>query len=60
MIQEKSRYKKYARIGPGGRKCSCCYPPPGPSRRLYEREFKKQDRRESWLEILKELDDVRV
>lgn len=39
---EKGHYKKYAVMGPGGKKCSCCYPPPGKTRRYFERQFFRQ------------------
>lgn len=44
MIQAKSLYKRFTLVGPGGRKCTCCYPAPGPTRRLFERSDKKTER----------------
>ena len=41
---KKCEYKRFTRTGPGGRKCSCCYPPPGKFRRYAERQFKKKER----------------
>lgn len=41
MVQEKSWFKRYAKIGPGGWKCPCCGPAPG--------KFKKRERRR-WLQ----------
>jgi len=40
-------YKRYATVGPGRRKCSCCYPPPGKVRRIAERLFNRRERREA-------------
>jgi hypothetical protein len=58
MIQEKAAYKKYSIVGPGGRKCTCCYPAPGPTRRLYERSWKKEERRLFSKLIREALDDM--
>lgn len=56
---KKAEYRRYTRVGPGGRKCSCCYPAPGTSRRIAERVFKRKyqvaERRAMFQELL-ELD----
>jgi hypothetical protein len=44
VIQEKSFYKRFTVVGPGGRKCACCYPQSGPTRRLFERADGKTER----------------
>ncbi len=55
MTTSKAEYKRFNCIGPGGRKCACCYPAPGKSRRKWEKIFKKQERTEAKRAIFFEL-----
>lgn len=34
-------------VGPGGRNCSCCYPPPGKARKKDKRTAKRKER-QAW------------
>lgn len=43
-MADKASYKKYDCVGPGGKKCSCCYPAPGRFRRLLEKTVKRYER----------------
>ena len=36
-----SRTMRFLQVGPGGRKCSCCFQPPGPSRKAQVRRAKR-------------------
>jgi hypothetical protein len=39
---------KHLKIGPGGRKCGCCFPAPGSkSRKCEYRKAKRKEKRES-------------
>lgn len=53
----KASYKKYTIVGPGGRKCSCCYPAPGKARRRCEKIWNVRERRQAMREIKVELMD---
>lgn len=33
----KGRYMRFVLCGPGGRKCTCCFPAPGKRRREFKR-----------------------
>lgn len=35
-------------IGPGGRKCTCCFPPSGKARKLAYRSAKRADQRQAF------------
>lgn len=37
-----ANFKKCDCIGPGGRKCSCCYPPPGKEARRSKKRARKE------------------
>ena len=54
---EKAAYKRYNCIGPGGRKCSCCYPAPGKFRRLVEKAKKRAEKQLAKKEIMQTLID---
>jgi len=42
------KHSRYLCIGPGGRKCNCCFPSPGSkARRLEYRRAKKLDKKEA-------------
>ena len=43
------------RIGPGGMKCACCGPAPGPTKKQLLRAFKRSEKQLAKLEIQKEL-----
>ena len=43
------RQMKYLNTGPGGRKCACCFAPPGSKARRKEfRAAKVRERRDAW------------
>ena len=45
-------YKKFLAVGPGGRKCACCFPAPGSKeRRLVIRSAKRKEKREAMKDI---------
>ena len=44
-------YRKHYAIGPGGIRCPCCYPPPGPKRRKLERTFKRRERQTAYRDL---------
>lgn len=42
------KHSRYLCIGPGGRKCICCFPAPGSKdRKLQYRAAKKKDKKEA-------------
>lgn len=42
------KHSRYLCIGPGGRKCNCCFPAPGSkARRLEYRKAKRLDKKEA-------------
>ena len=44
-----ARHSRNLCIGPGGRKCNCCFPAPGSkARRLEYRSAKRQDKRQAF------------
>lgn len=43
--------------GPGGRRCSCCYPAPGPAREMDRRRAKRGERQEVAREVWEALED---
>lgn len=47
QAQSHSFYKRYSIVGPGGRKCSCCYPAPGKSRREAEKHWKRTEKQQA-------------
>jgi len=52
----KSEYKRFACIGPGGWKCSCCTPaPPGKKMKLFFRIWKKRERIVAFKDIEQQL-----
>lgn len=44
MMHEKAYYKNLCLAGPGGRKCSCCYPQVGKRRAQRKRQDRKVER----------------
>ena len=44
MLREKAYYKNLCSVGPGGRKCSCCYPQVGKGRAQRKRHDRKEER----------------
>lgn len=43
------RHSRNLYIGPGGRKCNCCFPAPGSKNRKFEyRKAKRLDKREAF------------
>lgn len=43
------KHLRHLRIGPGGRKCVCCFPAPGSKdRKLAYRAAKRKDKREAF------------
>ena len=50
------KYTRYLCIGPGGRKCTCCFPGPG-GKKLEYRRAKRRDQRETMKEINRDLCD---
>jgi hypothetical protein len=58
VTQEKGTYRRYARLGPGGWKCGCCAPPPGPPRRNELRRWNKTYNREVDRQVQVELDEI--
>lgn len=55
---EKSHYKRYARVGPGGMNCTCCGPAPGKKRKWFMRLWKRQERREAEKQINRQLEEA--
>lgn len=41
------KHSRNLRIGPGGRKCVCCFPAPGKGRKLEYRRAKKLDKKQA-------------
>lgn len=48
--------KKYLMIGPGGRKCTCCFPAPGSNTR--KMEYRRAKRREKLAAMKVERDNA--
>lgn len=49
---------KHLTIGPGGRKCSCCFPAPGSKWRAAEyRSAKREEKREAMKQANKDMQD---
>jgi hypothetical protein len=43
------RHSKHLKVGPGGRKCNCCFPAPGSKARKMEyRKAKRLDKKEAF------------
>jgi len=57
-VFEKGAYRKYARLGPGGWKCACCAPSPGPMKKDELRRWNKVYGREIDHQVQNELDDL--
>jgi len=51
MNGNKSSFKRFARIGPGGMKCACCAPAPGKPRKQARRLWKRREKREAMREL---------
>lgn len=45
MFQEKSFHKCINPVGPGGRKCGCCFPQKGKGHVMAKKQEKRQQRR---------------
>ena len=45
MLQEKGFYKRFVKVGPGGVKCSCCFPQDSKGKKKYLRAFRKDEKR---------------
>lgn len=55
------RRNKFLCIGPGGRKCSCCFPAPGSkARRLEYRRAKRRDYQEVRKDILSTFEEKEI
>lgn len=52
----KNRKEKhyFSQTGPGGRKCACCSPAPGPERKQFDRQAKRRER-QYWKKEAEEL-----
>ena len=54
MMNSKSYFKRYARVGPGGWRCHCCGPAPGKDKKAAVRQWKKTMNRKLEREIKSE------
>jgi hypothetical protein len=52
MKNNKERHH-FSQTGPGGRKCACCSPAPGPERKQFDRQAKRRER-QYWKKELEE------
>lgn len=43
-MQEKSYYKRFNVYGPGGRRCSCCFPQSPKGKKAVKKQEKKTER----------------
>lgn len=59
MIHSQASYKRFSCVGPGGRKCSCCYPPPGKFRRMIEKKVKRTEKQIALKEFEVDLDELK-
>ena len=54
MTDGRAKYKRHAKIGPGGMRCACCGPAPGKCRKRARRSWKRSERQAVKREIKRE------
>lgn len=59
MIHDKGRFKRFTPVGPGGKKCGCCFPQTGSARSALFRFIKRTERMLARREIERELLQLR-
>ncbi len=50
-------HRRFYIMGPGGMRCSCCYPAPGKGRKVLERTFKRREKMNAMKTAMKEMLD---